>query len=607
MTPMMGALSIGRELSAEEWQRALSRATPDHSMDGRLTTHRAGHLGIAAGDDSLAVASQQEGHGAEGRLAVVGEVRLDQRHDLARALRVTPAEESELADCELASLAYQRWGEEFARRLSGSFALAIWDPGRGQLICSSDHAGFRPLYYADQQECFAFSTSPHLALSLADLPPRTDLDYWLAVDLEDFHFLLGRSGYEGLRKIPPGRTMVVGPGGQRRWIRHWSPEPRSSSTWTDLRDCAEALNGALSEATADAVRDEPSPGVHLSGGIDSAAVAAFAQRRLAETGSGIREAFSWSPPPKRPSEDDERARVEGLAEFLGLRVNYLEQTPEEFATGSVQSSISVFSCLSLERPVIEKARERGIGVLLSGWGGDEVASFNGRGYLAMLLQRGRLISAWKSALAQVNREHARHPIFSTARALLKTGVPPLVPDPIVDRLHLVDSRLQKRLRLAHIETLSTVEPRVESRLASAARQTRTRAGVRRNQIRLLESGHLAFRIEHWARAASDAGIEYRYPLLDKRVLELCLSFPADAWLADGRTRAVFRDAIAPVLPEGFAEESPKQEPARTAETIEASLNAPHHPPADPREQPMASASAALSRRITSVIQGHTAR
>ena len=598
---MLGALSIGRDLSAEAWQGDFRRARSDLSEVGELTTHRAGRLGIAAREGSLALAGGGDGPSADGQVAVAGEVRLDQRHDLARALGVTPAEELELTDCELVLLAYRRWGEGFAARLSGSFAVAVWDPERGQLICSTDHAGFRPLYYAEHGGRFAFSTIPDRALALAGLSPRTDLDYWLAVDLGDYHFLLDRSPYEGLRKLPPGRTIVVGPGSRRRWIRHWSPEPRPSSAWTDRSDCAEALREALSQAVADAVRDEPSPGVHLSGGIDSGAVAAFAQQRLAATGGRVREAFSWSPPPKQQPKGDERVRVERLAKFLGVRVNYVEHMPEEFATGSVHSSIEVESCLSLERRVIEGARDRGIGVLLSGWGGDEVASFNGRGYLAALLRSGRVKSAWNAAQAQVNRAEPNHPVLSTGRALLKAGVPPLVPDPIVDRLHLGESRLQRRWRRAYAESLNAVEPRVESRLARAERQTRTRPGVRRNQIRLLESGHLAFRIEHWARAASEAGVEYRYPLLDKRVLDLCLSFPADVWLADGRTRAVFRDAIAPVLPPGFAEESPKQEPARMAQTIKAELNAPHNPPADPREQPMASASAALMRRLAATV------
>ena len=597
---MLGALDIGRDLSAEEWQRSLNRATSELPED-TLVTHRTGRLGIAARDGAIVITGRRDGGSAEARLAVVAAARLDQRHDLARALRITPVEERELADCKLVALAYRRWGEGFATRLSGSFAVAVWDPEAGRLICSTDHAGFRPLYYADHEGRFAFSTSPERALALAGLTPRTDLDYWLAVDLEDFGFLLDRSAYEGVRKLPPGRTMVIEADGRRRWIRHWRPEPGSSAGWADLHDCAEALNEALSEAIADAVRDEPSPGVHLSGGIDSAAVAGFAQSNLVATGGRVREAFSWSPPPEQPPEGDERVRVERLAEFLGVRVNYIEHLTEEFATGSVHSSISLGSCLSIERPVLATARERGIRVLLSGWGGDEVASFNGRGYLAELLRRGRLASAWKAAHAQVDRANPNHPFLSTGRALLKAGVPPLIPDPITDRFHLGESRLRRRWRHAYIESLRAVEPRVSSRLASAERRTRTRPGVRRNQIRLLESGHLAFRIEHWARAASEAGVEYRYPLLDKRVLELCLSFPADAWFADGRTRAVFRDAIAPVLPPGFAEESPKQEPARMAQTIKAELNAPHHPPPDPREQPMASASAALMRRLAATI------
>ena len=53
---------------------------------------------------------------------------------------------------------------------------------------------------------------------------------------------------------------------------------------------------------------------------------------------------------------------------------------------------------------------------------------------------------------------------------------------------------------------------------------------------------ITLRLEAWAHAAAEAGVEYRFPLLDRRVMELCLGLPeSPRWLL-GKKRATKRVA-----------------------------------------------------------------
>ena len=61
-------------------------------------------------------------------------------------------------DTEVILAAYARWGREGIRRLNGMFALAIWDSEKEELFLARDHAGIKPLYYAETERGLIFSS-----------------------------------------------------------------------------------------------------------------------------------------------------------------------------------------------------------------------------------------------------------------------------------------------------------------------------------------------------------------------------------------------------------------------------------------------------------------
>ena len=75
------------------------------------------------------------------------------------------------------------------------------------------------------------------------------------------------------------------------------------------------------------------------------------------------------------------------------------------------------------------------------------------------------------------------------------------------------------------------------------------ASVRGTQVALLRHGHLAWRVESRASHAAEHAIIYRFPLLDRRIVEYALGLPATAYVRRGQSRYLYRLALDGILPD----------------------------------------------------------
>jgi hypothetical protein len=68
------------------------------------------------------------------------------------------------------------------------------------------------------------------------------------------------------------------------------------------------------------------------------------------------------------------------------------------------------------------------------------------------------------------------------------------------------------------------------------------------QTVLLELGHLNYRAESWNDWGANLDIEYRYPVLDKRVVEFALGAPDWLFFHNGWKRYAFRKSMNGLVP-----------------------------------------------------------
>src|SRR5882672_209345 len=132
-------------------------------------------------------------------------------------------------DAELVLAAYQRWGEDFLKRLRGAFALIIWDSSREVLLCLRDPIGTYPMFYAETQDGLLVSSSmdalirqPHFS---AGVNRAALADFML-----DRFPMMEETFFEGVSRVPPGHVLRVTRQG-RDSFRYWDPAPDGTVKW----------------------------------------------------------------------------------------------------------------------------------------------------------------------------------------------------------------------------------------------------------------------------------------------------------------------------------------------------------------------------------------
>jgi len=192
-------------------------------------------------------------------------------------------------DTEVVLKAYAAWGEGFADRLHGMFAIAIWDAGQRQLVLARDRFGIKPFYYSQTRDRFRFASSPQALLVAGDVDTGID-----SVALHH-HFTLHavvpapRTLLRGVRKLPPAHVMIVNERGHDRLYSYWQLDAASPDTPRSEGEWLEATRAALVRAVQRrrVIADVP-VGVLLSGGLDSSLLVAL----LAEHGGSDLLTFS---------------------------------------------------------------------------------------------------------------------------------------------------------------------------------------------------------------------------------------------------------------------------------------------------------------------------
>ena len=499
-------------------------------------------------------------------LVLVTDARLDDRDGLCDALRVPAAERGAVADADLILRAWLRWGQDCPRHLLGDYAFALWDTRSRALFCARDHIGARPFYYALPGDGVVFASAVESVLAAPGVSNALDeavvAGHLVARPLSDT-----RTFFAAVRKLPPGHALCVewtpsgnDPGRRRtRIARYWRPEQAPAARPVSDDACAEQFRHLHAQAVRDRLRgcDAEAVGVHLSGGLDSSGIAVLAAREQRRRGQPPPLAFSWLPPlgdaPPRPEHAREYALIDMVCAQEGLQVvhgapcaaDVLDVLRYDGALPGIHVHVN-------EEIVQRHAEARGVRVLLSGWGGDECVSFHGRGHWQYLLLTGR----WRRLAAEYRGQDSSAPRF-LARIML-----PLVHPALLTTLN----RLRQGRRV-HRRWL--IDPAFARRAKPLAASAWREIGVRRAQQRLLQAGHLAERIEGWAASGARRGIEYRYPLLDRRLLEFALGLLPEQFRRGRWGRWLMRDGLRTVLPYEVCWNRLKRDPARSEPLFDA--------------------------------------
>jgi asparagine synthase (glutamine-hydrolysing) len=176
--------------------------------------------------------------------------------------------------CDTESLIhlYEEDGPDFARRLNGMFAAAIWDAKRGRLVLVRDRMGQKPLFFGELPGGgLAFGSEPKAILAHPAIG-RT-LDHASLVRYLFYEYVPApHSIWRSLHKLPRGHALCWENGTFRVW-RYWD-SPDLNQPAVDFETSAGQFWSQFRDAVSRHRRSDVPIGVFLSGGLDSSSVAA---------------------------------------------------------------------------------------------------------------------------------------------------------------------------------------------------------------------------------------------------------------------------------------------------------------------------------------------
>ncbi|MEP7004356.1 MAG: asparagine synthase-related protein [Sphingomonas bacterium] len=468
----------------------------------------------------------------EGPLVLVADLRLDNRADLIAGLGIPPEKANSLSDAAILMRGFLKWRDEAIDRLIGDFAIALWDEDSRRLLLARDFMGQRPLHYHRGDGFFAFASMPSGLHALPEIPRRPDLSSVIR-----FLERAPPSGsfFEAVERVEPGHILTVTP---ERIVsrRYWNPS-RTGPAFRTSAEAQEAFRERLDQAVAARLRGAGDRvGAHLSGGLDSAAVATSAARLLAPVGEVL--AFTAVPGNATPSGPG-RIEDEGpLAAATAARYPNIKHIPIVMPRASpldfldrdlwLNEQIVTNICNNVWVSAInDAARERGLSVLLTGSMGNLSFSYSGQEALSYLFVRGH----WRR-LARVVAELRR----------CKRGWPGLVKQTVEPFLPISTRRAQAGLTLPAAAKLARAEAAKALRPHADAFAIRLRA-LQRVDIGNFGKGVLA----GW-------GLDIRDPTADRRLVEFALALPVEHFLAGGAARGLTRQGLVERLPRSVLDE-----------------------------------------------------
>jgi asparagine synthase (glutamine-hydrolysing) len=458
------------------------------------------------------------------------------------------------SDTEVIVHAYEEYGDRFVERLSGQFAIALWDVRRQRLILARDRVGIRPVFYARVGGHLLFASEVKAILAVA--PAAAALDEQGLAQVFTFWGTVGqRTVFKGIRSLPAGHLLVVEKGSERLekyW--DWTFPQGAGRTDLSMEEAAEELHALLTGVVRQQLRSDVPVGAYLSGGLDSSGIAALARESV-----GTLQTFSLT---FEDPEFDESGYQRQMAEHLGVRHSSIRCTTRDI--GDIFPELIWHTETPLLRTapaplmlLAQHVHSEGFKVVLTGEGADEV--FGGYD----LFKEGKIRRFWAT-----QADSAWRPL------LLSRLYPYLSRSPVANRhfarlffgqgLHELENPFY-----AHVTRWSTtrgifklLSPEMQQSLVSAkpedelARQLPaqfdTWSALGRDQyieVKTLLEGYLLS--SQGDRASMAHSVEGRVPYLDHRVIEFANSLSPRYKLRGLREKVLLRRALSPILPESI--------------------------------------------------------
>jgi asparagine synthase (glutamine-hydrolysing) len=460
---------------------------------------------------------------AQDGLLAIGDMRLENRHDIRRLAGTTAAG----SDLELLLGAYLQIGEKVSGRLIGDFAFIIYDARADQVVAARDSFGIKRLFWCTREDVTLLSSS------LVGLHDGESLDEGFV-----WSYLSGAardpasSVWADIHAVAPARQLSIA-NSAFKVSRYWVAGGASPDVPKNERDQCEVFSDLLKTAVAACLPRSEFVWAELSGGLDSASVLGVANLLY---GSGsvptmIRGTYSFV---DDMAGADENRFLRAILTKVPVRNERIANTYPWEDDGEppplTEEPRPYYPYWARDRRAERVVRSDGAAVVLSGGGSDFYLTGSPL-FLADLLYRWKLWSAFRGAfdLATASRD-------SFWKMLWQYGLQPLYGS----GPHTRDAPTPAWLTASFTKRSASLTTSLHPDSLKKGAHRFTHVAVRRE----LEG------VANWHELPlTGPVVEKRYPFLNRPLVDFAVALRPNMRLRNATTKWVLRAVTQGIVPE----------------------------------------------------------
>ena len=470
------------------------------------------------------------------KLIIASWLRLDNRQEVSKLLALDHVKN--ITDPMLVLAAYRKWGKECADKLEGDFSFVIYDPIKQQCFAARDSIGIKPLYYFFDEKVFIFSSTAALFPRLTNFQLQPN-EHWIALRLVRQSMSFTETGFKNVLKLPPAHSLEITQS-RSEVKRYFKFQDNAPSTIKRNPEWVSSYRHKLDEAVRARLNSTYLIGSETSGGLDSSTITALAALNLPHDKKHF-HVFGYALYEQEPD------YLLATSQYHTIPHNhiYTQLNPEETREELFEREMTVlgYPCehgnATSHLMFYRLCEQHGIRTLLSGFGGDEVVTNSGHLLARELIGAGHFMTLF--------RETPGHPFMQLLRAGKRIYQTKFRSD-----VSYMESAYRRRLPDMIISNAADQKHSATNEILGAAKYDASYHSINQFILEQKLRPFVSTRTESCSLMAASFGVDYRWPLLDRRLMQQYLSTPSIEKNSRHADRYLHRRAVTDILPRKVA-------------------------------------------------------
>jgi asparagine synthase (glutamine-hydrolysing) len=258
--------------------------------------------------------------------------------------------------------------------LVGMFAFAIYDKNDGKLFIAVDHFGIKPIFYTQIENSFAFSSELKTLTAIPGIDKSIDT---LALVAAMNYLWIPQTAciFAHCKKLPAAHYIYIdthNPGLGIKPVQYW--QVSTTASYTTEAEAKQALDHVMEASIRRHMVADVPVSAFLSGGLDSSLISVMSSKLSPHLSTFTIGTSAEDKKIEQMPEDEKYARK--LADQFGFDHHEIVITPDivkelPFIVKALDEPLGDPAAINTYL-ICKAAREKGVKILLSGMGADEI-------------------------------------------------------------------------------------------------------------------------------------------------------------------------------------------------------------------------------------------